>query len=127
MAELETRMGDLRFVVNAREIDLRTGDSLGPLPQLRERIASDLMELGFQVGPAAGRNMIPVEAELRLQRVERGTDWVEYRWEGFAEIGSPVSGEPAIIAAQDQGAESHPVASNARLRARQKGEHILAQ
>jgi hypothetical protein len=126
LAELEGRMADLRFVVNARDIDPRTGDSLGPLPQLRERIASNLTDLGFQVGPASGRSMIPIEAQLRLQRVERGTDWIEYRWEGSAEIGSPVQGEPAIIAAQGEGAESHPVASTARLRARQKGEQTLA-
>ncbi|MHA7836139.1 MAG: LPP20 family lipoprotein, partial [bacterium] len=126
LSDLESRMNDLRFVVNAREFDARTGESIGPLPQLRERIAKDLTDMGFQVGPTAGRNLIPIEARLRLQRVERGTSWVEYRWEGSAEIGSPIAGDPAIVAAQGEGAESHTEPATARLRARQKGEQSLA-
>ena len=74
-----------------------------------------------------GANVIPIDARLRLQRVERGTDWVEYRWEGSAEIGSPVPGDPAIIVAESEGAESHPEDSTARLRSRRKGEHDLAR
>jgi hypothetical protein len=83
--------------------------------------------MGFQVGPAAGASVVPITARLRLSRVERGTDWIEYRWEGSAEIGSPVPGDPAIIAADSDGAESHPEPSTARLRARRKGEQDLAR
>jgi hypothetical protein len=83
--------------------------------------------MGFQVGPASGASVIPVAARLRLSRVERGTEWIEYRWEGSAEIGSPVRGAPAVIAAESEGAESHPEDSTARLRARRKGELDLAR
>lgn len=126
-SDLATRIASLRFVVDAQELEPGSGRALGPLPQLRERIAGDLTKMGFQVGGAAAAgDMIPIEARLRLRRVERGASWVEYRWEGYAEVGSPIAGEPALLAAQDQGAESHPEASVARLRARQKGEQALS-
>jgi hypothetical protein len=126
LSDLAGIVGDLRFVVNAREVDAGSGQALGSLPQLRERIAEHLTELGFQVGPTSGRYTIPIEARLRLGRVDRGTAWVEVRWEGSAEVGSPIPGEPAILAVQGEGAESHPEATTARLRARQKGEQELA-
>lgn len=126
LSELAAIVGDLRFVVNAREVDAGSGQGRGSLPQLRERIAQHLTELGFQVGPNGGRYTIPIEARLRLGRVDRGTTWVEVRWEGSAEVGSPIPGEPAILAVQGEGAESHPEATTARLRARQKGEQELA-
>jgi len=71
--------------------------------------------------------VIPVDARLRLRRVERGTEWIEYRWEGSAEIGSPDPGDPVIIVAESEGAESHPENSTARLRARRKGEQDLSR
>jgi hypothetical protein len=126
-AEVDARLSNLSFVIRAQDIDARTGKSLGSLPQLRERIADNLTSLGFQVGPSSGDDVIPIDAWLRLSRVDRGTDWVEYRWEGFAEIGSPVDGAPAVIAAQSEGAESHPEDSTARLRARRKGEQDLSE
>jgi hypothetical protein len=126
-AQVDTELRALSFVVKTQDVDPRTGQSTGPLPQLRELIAGNLTKMGFQVGPASGARMIPIDAQLRLSRVERGTDWVEYRWEGSAEIGSPIAGEPAIIAAQSEGAESHPDSSTARLRARRKGEMDLAR
>ncbi|MBW2422960.1 MAG: LPP20 family lipoprotein [Deltaproteobacteria bacterium] len=125
-ADLEARLESLRFVVEARELDARGGAPQETLPQLRERIARDLTELGFQVGPGVEGVAIPVVARLRLRRVERGTQWVEYRWEGFAEVGHPVEGEPSILVAQGEGSESHPEASTARLRARHMGERDLA-
>ncbi|MBC8188388.1 MAG: LPP20 family lipoprotein [Proteobacteria bacterium] len=129
--ELKARVDrDLRrisFVVTARDIDPGTGKSIGPLPQLRERIAGNLTGMGFQVGPATGAHVIAVKARLRLRRVDRGTEWIEYRWEGSAEIGASRSGAPAIIAAESDGAESHPESSTARLRARRKGEQDLAR
>ena len=125
-SDLAGIVGDLRFVVNARVVDAASGQGQGPLPQLRERIAQHLTELGFQVGPSDGRHTIPIEARLRLGRVDRGTAWVEVRWEGSAEVGSPIPGEPAILAVQGEGAESHPEPTTARLRARQKGEQALA-
>ena len=125
-ADLDARLRSLSFVVNARGFDSGTGQS-EPLPQLRERIAGNLTRLGFQVGPADGVSVIPVDARLRLRRVTRGTDWVEYRWEGAAEIGGPVPGDPAIIAAESDGAESHPEPATAKLRARRKGEIGLSQ
>ena len=70
--------------------------------------------------------MVPIEAHLRLSRVARGTEWVEYRYEGAAEVGSPVVGEPATIVVEASGAESHPEPSSARLRARRAGERALA-
>jgi hypothetical protein len=126
-AQVDTELRGLSFVVKAQDVDPRTGQSTGPLPQLREMIAGNLTKMGFQVGPASGARMIPISALLRLQRVERGTDWIEFRWEGSAEIGSPNAGDPAIIAAGSEGAESHPDASTARLRARRKGEMDLAR
>jgi hypothetical protein len=126
VADLETRLEGLRFVVEAREIDARGDAPQDTLPQLRERIARDLTELGFQVGPGVEGVVIPVVARLRLRRVERGTRWVEFRWEGFAEVGHPVEGEPSILVAQGEGSESHPEASTARLRARHMGERDLA-
>jgi hypothetical protein len=126
-ARLDALLGGLSFVVRTEDVDAGTGRSNGSLPQLRERIAANLTALGFRVGPSSGADVVPVEARLRLSRVERGTDWVEYRWEGSAEIGSPVAGEPVLISAEGEGAESHPVASTARLRARQKGELELAR
>ncbi len=126
LSELSGIVGELRFVVNAREVDSGSGPGLGSLPQLRERIAQHLTELGFQVGPGGGRTSIPIEARLRLRRVDRGTNWVEVRWEGSAEVGSPIPGEPAILSVQGEGAESHPEPTTARLRARQKGEQELA-
>ena len=129
--ELKTRVDRalrrLSFVVSAREVDARTGKARGPLPQLRERIAGNLTKMGFQVGPAPDANVIAVHARLRLSRVRRGTEWIEYRWEGSAEIGLPGSDAPAIIAAESDGAESHPEDSTARLRARRKGEQDLSR
>jgi hypothetical protein len=116
MARVDSARNALRFVVNARDIDAASGRSNGPLPQLRERIAGNLTQRGFKVGAADGKQVIPIEAWLRLSRVERGTEWVEYRWEGAAEISSPVAGDPSIVAATSEGAESHPEASTARLR-----------
>jgi hypothetical protein len=126
-AQLDTGLRRLSFVVTTQDEDPLTGKSNGPLPQLRERIASNLTKLGFQVGPARGADVIPVVARLRLRRVQRGTEWIEYRWEGSAEIGSPVPGAPAIIAAESEGTESHPESSTARLRARHKGELDLSK
>lgn len=126
-SDAAARLGRLRFVVSAEDVDPRSGRVVGTLPQLREQIAGLLTRMGFQVGPASGATAIPIEARLRLSRVERGTDWIEYRWEGAAEVGSPVPGDPAIIAAESEGAESHPEASTARLRARRKGEQDLAR
>jgi hypothetical protein len=126
-ARLDALLGGLSFVVRTEDVDAGTGRSNGSLPQLRERIAANLTALGFRVGPSSGADVVPVEARLRLSRVDRGTDWVEYRWEGSAEIGSPVAGEPVLISAEGEGAESHPVATTARLRARQKGELELAR
>lgn len=117
----------LSFVVTAKEIDPRTGNSRGSLPQLRERIAGNLTKMGFQIGPVPGASVIPVRAQLRLSPVDRGTEWIEYRWEGSAEIGSPISGDSANIAVQSEGAESHPQKSTARLRARHSGELDLAK
>jgi len=126
-AEVDARMNALTFVVSAQDIDGSTGRAQGSLPQLRERIAGNLTRLGFQVGPSAGAEVIPIAARLRLSRVARNTDWIEYRWEGSAEVGSPIAGDPAVIAAQSEGAESHPQDSTARLRARRKGEQDLAR
>jgi len=126
-ARVDSRLRDLSFIVTTQELDPRTGQSNGPLPQLRERIAGNLTKMGFTVGPATGARVVPVEARLRLSRVERGSDWVEYRWEGSAEIGSPDPGDPVIIAAESEGAESHPENSTARLRARRKGEQDLSK
>ena len=126
-ADAETRLRGLSFVIKAEDVDPGSGRSTGPLPQLREQIASNLTALGFQVGPASGARVVPIEARLRLRRVERGTDWVEYRWEGSAEIAGPSPGDPALIAAESEGAESHPEPSTARLRARRKGELDLAR
>jgi hypothetical protein len=125
-AKVDTERRSLSFVVTTKDEDPLTGASNGPLPQLRERIASNLTKMGFQVGPASGASLIPVEARLRLRRVDRGAEWIEYRWEGSASIASPVPGDPAIIATQSEGAESHPENSTARLRARHKGERDLA-
>lgn len=126
LSDLAAILGELHFVVNAREVDASSGQALGSLPQLRERIAEHLTELGFQVGPTGGRYTIPIEARLRLGRVDRGTTWVEVRWEGSAEVGSPIPGEPVILTVQGEGAESHPEPGTARLRARQKGEQAMA-
>ncbi|MEE8164391.1 MAG: LPP20 family lipoprotein [Myxococcota bacterium] len=126
-AEVDARMNSLTFVVSAQDIDGKTGRARGSLPQLRERIAGNLTQLGFQVGPSAGANVIPIAARLRLSRVARNTEWIEYRWEGSAEVGSPIAGDPAVIAAESEGAESHPEDSTARLRARRKGEQDLAR
>jgi hypothetical protein len=126
-AEVDGRMNSLTFVVSAQDIDASTGRAKGSLPQLRERIAGNLTRLGFQVGPSAGADVIPIAARLRLSRVARNTDWIEYRWEGSAEVGSPIAGDPAVIAAESEGAESHPQDSTARLRARRKGEQDLAR
>jgi hypothetical protein len=126
-ARVDSRLRDLSFVVTTQDIDPRTGKSNGPLPQLRERIAGNLTLMGFTVGPASGARVVPVDAHLRLRRVERGRDWVEYRWEGAAEIGSPDPGDPVIIAVESEGAESHPEDSTARLRARRKGEQDISR
>ncbi len=128
--QVDRALRRLSFVVSALEIDPRSGQTIGPLPQLRERIAGNLTDMGFAVGPARdgeeARN-IAVNARLRLSRVRRGTDWIEYRWEGSAEMGSAGSTGPAIIAAESEGAESHPEDSTARLRARRKGEIDLSR
>jgi hypothetical protein len=127
LTDLDERMGDLSFVVNAREVDSRSGVSRGPLPQLRERIASELTDLGFRVGPVAGAaERIAVEARLRLDRMETDPDRVEFRWQGSAEIGSVEPGEEPILVVEEEGVESHPDASTANLRARQDGEQTLS-
>jgi len=126
-ADADERLRGLSFIVKTEDVDPKTGNVSGSLPQLREQIASNLTRMGFQVGPAAGASVVAIEARLRLSRVERGTQWVEYRWEGSAEIGSPIPGDPAIIAAESEGAESHPEPSTARLRARRKGELDLSR
>lgn len=126
-AEANAMLRRLSFVVKTEDVDPRSGKVTGPLPQLREQIAGNLTRMGFQVGPADGASVIPIQARLRLSRVERGTEWVEYRWEGSAEIGSPTPGDPAIIAAESEGAESHPEPETARLRARRKGELDLSR
>ena len=126
-ARVDGRLLGLSFVVSARESDSRTGASVGPLPQLRERIAENLTRMGFQVGPAREAQVVAVNAQLRMSRVRRGTDWIEYRWEGSAEIASSDPRAPAIISASSEGAESHPEDSTARLRARRAGEQDLSR
>jgi hypothetical protein len=77
--------------------------------------------------------VIPVTAEIRLREVNRGAgrdfdataDWVEYRWEGAARMSGTLGG--AVVAAESEGAESHPEASTARLRARRQGELDLSR
>ena len=123
--EAADRLHQISFVVRTSDLD-GNGNSNGPLPQLREQIASNLSKLGFQVGPAVGALVVPIDARLRLSRVARGTEWIEYRYEGSAEVGSPVPGAPAMIAVETDGAESHPEPSSARLRARRSGEKDLA-
>jgi len=125
-SEANQRLRSLSFVVNTSDVDASTGQKRGSLPQLREQIAGNLSKLGFQVGPAAGAQVIPIEARLRLSRVARGTEWIEYRYEGSAEVGSPVAGDPAMIVVDTDGAESHPDPTSARLRARRSGEKALA-
>ena len=121
------QLSRLSFVVNTRDVDPGSGRSNGPLDQLREEIAGNLSRLGFQVGPAEQARMVPIDAQLRLSRVARGAEPAEYRYEGFAEIGSPVAGEPAMIAVETDGTESHPEPSSARLSARRSGEKALAR
>ena len=123
--EAAERLRGLSFVVRTTDLDAN-GNSQGALPQLREQIAGNLSKLGFQVGPAAGAQVVPIDARLRLSRVARGTEWVEYRYEGSAEVGSPIPGDPAMIVVETDGAESHPEPSSARLRARRSGEKDLA-
>ena len=125
--QVDRELRRVSFVVTALEVNAKSGKTMAPLPQLRERIAGNLTQMGFQVGPARDANVIAVNARLRLSRVRRGTEWIEYRWEGSAEIGSPESNAPAIIAAESEGAESHPEESTARLRARRKGEQDLSR
>ena len=125
--EAAERLAALSFVVRTADVDPRSGRAMDELPQLREQIAGNLSKLGFQVGPATGARVIPVDARLRLLRVERGTDWVEFRYEGSAEVGSPFRDEPALIVVETAGAESHPEPSSARLRARRAGERDLAR
>ena len=124
--EAAERLAALSFVVRTADVDPRSGRATAELPQLREQIAGNLSKLGFQVGPASGAQVVPVNARLRLSRVERGTEWVEYRYEGSAEVMSPVAGDPATIVVETSGAESHPEPSSARLRARRAGERDLA-
>lgn len=126
-SEANQRLRSLSFVVNASDVNASTGQQRGSLPQLREQIAGNLSKLGFQVGPASGAQIIPIDARLRLSRVARGTEWIEYRYEGSAEVGSPVAGEPSMIVVDTDGAESHPEPSSARLRARRSGEKALAR
>jgi hypothetical protein len=126
-ARVDAGLRRLSFVVTTNEVDPDTGESTGPLPQLRERIAENLTNMGFQVGPTLDASVVSIDAQLRLRRVRRGTEWVEYRWEASAEIGGRRPGEPALIAAEGEGAESHPEPSTARLRARRKGELDLAK
>ncbi len=125
-AELDSLLRALSFVVTAQEIDPRTGEPLGNLPQLRETIAGNLTRMGFQVGPVEGARMVPIVADMRLQRARRGPDWVEYRWEGSARVMRPLPSKDVVIAAAGEGAESHPEDSMARLRARRKGERALS-
>lgn len=117
----------LTFVVRTADIDGVTREVAGPLPQLREQIAGDLSRRGFRVGRTAGDGVVSIDARLRLSRVERGTDWVEYRYEGSVEVGLPYEGAPALISVEASGTESHPEASSARLRARRAGERELAR
>lgn len=131
--EAETRAA-LRFEIRALDLDPVNGEVLGRLPQLGDQIARNLTRMGFQVTSDIVPGRIPVTAELRLQRVNRGGGtrasdvggaWVEYRWEGVAAIG----GEPAgsVLVAEFDGAESHPEAATARLRARRQGELGLSR
>jgi hypothetical protein len=122
-AELRQRV---HFVVRARDVDAEQGFERGALPGLRDTIAANLSRLGFRVGADAEAGGVAVDAELRLSRVERGTDWVEYRFAGAAEIAGPGQGEAAVVVVEVRGAESHPEASSARLRALRAGERALA-
>jgi len=124
--EAAQALARLTFVVRTANVDARTRRVIGPLPQLREQIAGNLSKLGFQVGPADGAQVVPIDARLRLSRVERGTEWIEYRYEGSAEVGTPDERAPAVISVETSGAESHPEPSSARLRARRAGERDLA-
>ena len=130
--EAEARAA-LRFGISALDLDPRGGGVLGALPQLGDQIARNLTRMGFQVGPAVAAGVIPVTAEIRLQPVERGGardvgaagSWVEYRWEGVAAIGGDQGG--SIVVTESDGAESHPEAATARLRARRQGELDLSR
>lgn len=134
--EAEVRAA-LRFGISAVDLDPQGGEVLGALPQLGDQIARNLTRMGFQVGPARDAGVIPVTAEIRLQRVNRGmirggardlgaaVSWVEYRWEGVAGIGGDVGG--LIVVTESEGAESHPEAATARLRARRQGELELSR
>jgi len=122
----DDRMRSLAFSVRGSEVDPANGEAIGTLPQLREEIASNLSRLGFQVGPISGAESVTVDARLRLLPVTRGTEWVEFRFEGSAEIASVRPQEPTLIVVEAEGTESHPEPSSARLRARRAGEQALA-
>ncbi len=117
----------LSFVVRTADIDARSGRRMGPLRQLREQIAGNLTRLGFQVGPAEGATIVPIEAVLRLRRMKRSRGAVEVRWEGEAEIAGDGSPDEPILVARSEGVERHPEPATARLRARWEGERDLAR
>lgn len=128
--EVADRRSTLTFMIETEWVLLGAAESdpfSRRLPHLEEKIAANLVAMGFRVGPSSGAEVVPIGAHLRLQRLERGARWAEYRWEGAFQVGRTPNGQAAVLGGQGEGSESHPEPEVAFLRARVRAEQDLSR
>jgi hypothetical protein len=129
--QVEAALAEVEIRVDAREVDLASGDLRGELPTLRSDLAEKLTEMGLKVssaGASGGDRALRLVARLGLAPMERGIEgWVFYRWEGSLELEGGFEGASSLSVSSARGEESHPDAGVARARALRTGQAAMTR
>lgn len=116
---------EVRVAVDAREIDLATGEPGAALPELRSELAARLSDMGLDVTEDGANAPLVLEARIGIEPFDRGIPrHSTYRWQASFELRD---GDRSLAASRSTGDESHTVDATARQLARRRGRVGLAQ
>ncbi len=113
----------VQIAVDARRIDLSSGEAGAELPELRSELSARLADMGLDVAGDGGRraDALVLEARLGIEPFDRGIPGhATYRWQGTLELRGG-DGDRALAASRASGDESHRVDATARQLAERRG------
>jgi hypothetical protein len=130
--QVEATLSQVEIRVDAREVDLASGELRAELPTLRSDLAEKLTEMGLKVSSAGassgGDRALRLVARLGLEPMERDVKgWVFYRWEGSLELEGGFEEASSLSVSSARGEESHPDAGVARARALRGGPAAMTR
>lgn len=127
-SQIEERLSEVQIRIDAGELDLAAGTSIGRLPALAAELGEQLTEMGLRVSHAewAGGDELLLSARIGAERFDRGIPgYTTYRWQASYEL--VATGQEALLASSLSGDESHMDARAARTLAIRKGQLQLSQ